>query len=218
MMYQAAQAVGDTHGGGDDAGLVAAGTAAGQAMRVREQLRPFADDEIPLPPAYPDVAFGRNLAALAAMLAAGLPIRCVSVQAVGGYDTHDGQENSLGDDLGATAKGILAFQRDLETRGLADRVVTLVWSEFGRRPEQNGSAGTDHGAAGLALLVGSRVQGQMVGEFPGLDQLDDDDNLRRTSDFRAAYCALVEQWFGYDAAAVIPRAGGFSRPQLIRSG
>ena len=56
----------------------------------------------------------------------------------------------------------------------------------------------------------------MVGEFPGLDLLDADDNLRATSDFRAVYCSLLEQWFGPDAAAVIPGAGGFARPQLIR--
>ena len=55
----------------------------------------------------------------------------------------------------------------------------------------------------------------MVGEFPGLDQLDDDDNLRATSDFRGVYCSLLEQWFGVDAGAVIPDAAGFARPALI---
>jgi uncharacterized protein (DUF1501 family) len=90
-----------------------------------------------------------------------------------------------------------------------------VWSEFGRRPRENGS-GTDHGAAGLALLIGSRASGQMVGEFPGLATLDNQQNLRSTSDFRAMYCALLEQWLGYDAAAVIPGAGSFTRPTLVK--
>jgi uncharacterized protein (DUF1501 family) len=110
---------------------------------------------------------------------------------------------------------LLAFQRDLEARGLADRVLVQVWSEFGRRVEENGSEGTDHGAAGIGFLMGSRVIGTMVGEFPGLDNLDEDDNLRATSDFRAAYCSLLEQWFDTDAAAVVPDAGSVGRPALV---
>ena len=64
-------------------------------------------------------------------------------------------------------------------------------------------------------MIGSNVRGQMIGEFPGLAQLDADDNLRATADFRALYCSIVEQWFGVDAGAVIPGAAGFARPTLI---
>lgn len=63
--------------------------------------------------------------------------------------------------------------------------------------------------------MGSRVRGEMVGEFPGLGNLDDDDNLRHTSDFRGLYCSLLEQWFDVDAGAVIPGASSFARPQLL---
>jgi uncharacterized protein (DUF1501 family) len=59
------------------------------------------------------------------------------------------------------------------------------------------------------------VRGQMIGEFPGLGQLDEDDNERFTADFRAVYCALLEQWFDQDAAQLIPGAGGFQRPAII---
>ena len=148
------------------------------------------------------------------MLSAGLPIRCASISAPGGFDTHDSQAETFDDDLGLVADTVAAFQADLEYRGLADRVITLVWSEFGRRPEENGS-GTDHGAAGSAFVVGTGVRGQMIGEWPGLAQLDADQNLLNTSDFRGLYCALIEQWFGVDAAAVIPGAAGFARPALI---
>ena len=86
-----------------------------------------------------------------------------------------------------------------------------MWSEFGRRPEENGS-GTDHGAARLRVRDRNESQGQMVGEFPGLATLDDDDNLHATSDFRAVYCSLLEQWLGDDAAPVIPGASVFARP------
>jgi uncharacterized protein (DUF1501 family) len=94
-------------------------------------------------------------------------------------------------------------------------VLTLVWSEFGRRGEENGSDGTDHGAAGAAFLIGTRARGRMVGEFPGLANLDEDGNLRPTSDFRRVYCSLLEQWLGTDAAAVIPNARSFARPALV---
>ena len=215
-MYSAALDIGDAHAAGADVGLARAGKVEGQAMRVRSELDAL---NIPDPPAaYPDVYFGRNLAALAAMLGAGLPIRCAAMSAAGGYDTHDNQESSFGDDLGDTMDALHAFQTDLEGRGVADRVVTRVWSEFGRRPHENGDgigAGTDHGAAGNAFLIGSRASGQLIGEFPGLASLDEDDNLQHTSDFRAAYCSLLEQWFGQDATAVIPGASGFARPTLI---
>jgi uncharacterized protein (DUF1501 family) len=115
-----------------------------------------------------------------------------------------------------TSRTLLAFQRDLEARGLANRVLTLVWSEFGRRAEENGS-GTDHGAAGSAFLIGTRARGKLVGEFPGLaNGLDDDGNLRPTSDFRGVYSALLEQWLGADPSAVIPGAKAFARPSLVK--
>ena len=92
-----------------------------------------------------------------------------------------------------------------------------VWSEFGRRAEENGSDGTDHGAAGVGFLIGTRAKGQMVGEFPGLkDGLDDDGNVKATADFRGVYAGLLEQWLGVDAGPIIPDAGSFQRPVLVR--
>jgi uncharacterized protein (DUF1501 family) len=92
-----------------------------------------------------------------------------------------------------------------------------VWSEFGRRAKENASLGTDHGAAGTGFLIGTRARGKMVGEFPGLTSgLDEKGNLLATSDFRSVYSALLEQWFGADAAAVIPNAASFQRPSLIK--
>jgi uncharacterized protein (DUF1501 family) len=168
----------------------------------------------PLP--YPTAGgeFPERLKNLAAMLAAGLPIKCASLNAVGSYDTHSNEASTLSTNLGETVEAVLAFQRDLEARGLADRVVVQLWSEFGRRPKENGS-GTDHGAGGVAFLIGTRVAGEMVGEFPGLSQLDVNENLRNTSDFREMYCSLLEQWFQTDAGLVIPEAASFGRPVLI---
>ena len=215
LMYKAVGAIG--RAAKRDAGLVKAGDAAAQAMQLKRQLEPFSGDEVTTPVVYPSGEgewFPNSLRALAAMLSAGLPIRCASISAPGGFDTHDSQLQSFDDDLALVADTVASFQADLEVRGLADRVVTLLWSEFGRRPQQNGS-GTDHGAAGCGFVVGTGVRGKMIGEWPGLAQLDPDDNLRATSDFRGLYCALIEQWFGVDAAAIIPGAAGFARPALI---
>ena len=115
-----------------------------------------------------------------------------------------------------TVDAVVAFQRDLESRGIADRGLTQVWSEFGRRPQENGSNGTDHGAGGASFIIGTRAKGTMVGEFPGLSTLDAQDNLRATSDFRAVYCSLLEQWLSTDAAAVIPGAASLARPVLVK--
>ncbi len=220
LMFEAVQAMGQTGAASGDAGRATAGRIAKQSIELRDTLQGF--DEVSIPAVYPDPEhwFCQNLSSLAAMLApspgwpSGLPIRCVSVSAPGGYDTHDNQSGSFADDIGITFDTLAAFQADLEARGLADRVITLVYSEFGRRPEQN-ATGTDHGAAGSAFVMGSRVQGEMVGEWPGLARLDDDDNVLHTSDFRSLYCSILEQWFDHDAAQIIPGASGFARPQII---
>jgi uncharacterized protein (DUF1501 family) len=205
-----------------DAGLESASDAARQSARLYEQLTPFRpkDDRKPLPSPVPypagDDAFPRRLAGLAAMLAAGLPLHVVALSAPGGYDTHDNQAADLAAGLKLTADSLLAFQRDLEARGLADRVLVHVWTEFGRRAKENGSGGTDHGAAGTGFLIGSRVAGTMIGEFPGLGKLDEDGNLRATSDFRGLYSAILEDWLETDATAIVPGARKFSRPTILR--
>jgi uncharacterized protein (DUF1501 family) len=162
-------------------------------------------------------SFPRRLAGLAAMLGAGLPLRCVALSAPGHYDTHSDQAASLTSGLQLTSGSLLAFQRDLEARGLAGRALVHVWSEFGRRAQENGSGGTDHGAAGVGFLLGTRVRGTMVGEFPGLKTgLDQNGNLTATSDFRGVYAALLEQWLGTDASVVLPGIDAFARPGLVR--
>ncbi len=157
-----------------------------------------------------------------------LPVRCVALRAHGGFDTHSGQEPSFSTNLRITTQGIRAFWADLQARGEDDRVVMLLWSEFGRRPGENGSNGCDHGAAGSAMVIGKSVRQGLIGEFPGLGAygttgagLMQDGNLRATSDFRGIYSALLEQWLGTDADGIIPGAGArpgagaFARPALL---
>jgi len=203
-----------------DPALRVAADVTAQADRLRRQLAPFAGTK-PVAPAVPyptgGDAFPVRLQGLAAMIAAGLPLRCVALEATGEYDTHASQAAALGPALTTTAASLFAFQRDLEARGVADRVLTLVWSEFGRRAKENGFGGTDHGAAGTGFLIGTRAAGTQVGEFPGLASgLDADGNLKATSDFRGVYASLLEQWLQFDASHVIPNASKFTRPQLVK--
>jgi uncharacterized protein (DUF1501 family) len=165
---------------------------------------------------YPTGEFAERLAVLAAMLHTGLPIKCASLNAVGSYDTHSNEAGTLATNLKQTVEAVVAFQRDLEARELDQRVLIELWSEFGRRPQENGS-GTDHGAGGVAFLIGTQAAGKMVGEFPGLEKLDENENVLRTSDFREMYCSLLEQWFHTEAGLVIPEAASFERPQLLKS-
>jgi uncharacterized protein (DUF1501 family) len=209
--------------GGSDPALRQAAAVAAQSDRLRRQLSSFArvDDKpsftSPVPYPKADDDFPKRLAGLAAMIAAGLPLRCVAIEAPGHYDTHSDQAGMLSSGIQLTGSSLLAFQRDLEARGVADRVLTLVWSEFGRRAKENGSAGTDHGAAGAAFVLGARASGITLGEFPGLATgLDRDGNLLPTTDYRGLYASLVEQWLGADADAVIPGARAFKRLKVVR--
>ena len=206
--------------GSPDAAFRQAADVTTQSDRLRRQLDPFsAKGAITPAVTYPKSSdsFPTRLQGLAAMVAAGLPLRCVALEATGEYDTHAGQASALTPALTTTAASLYAFQRDLEARGVADQVLTLVWSEFGRRAKENGSGGTDHGAAGTGFLIGTRAAGQQVGEFPGLaNGLDADGNVKATSDFRSVYSSLLEQWLDFDAARVIPGAAKLSRPKLVK--
>jgi uncharacterized protein (DUF1501 family) len=221
LMLDATARIGAAHAHGDRA-MAQVGGAAMHTGALRTQLAPLRSSDgqpgFTSPVAYPtseESDFPARLAALAAMLAAGLPLRCVAITAPGDYDTHANQVENLGEPLKLACDSLTAFQRDLEARGLADRVLIHVWSEFGRRAEEN-SEGTDHGAAGLGLVIGTRAAGRMIGEFPGLDVLDEHGNLRATSDFRGVYAGLLEQWLGTDAAGIVPDAGRVARPQLVK--
>jgi uncharacterized protein (DUF1501 family) len=203
-----------------DAGQQRARRAVTATSTLRKQLQPLQGLNFTSPVTYPThsvhARFPAAMRSLAAMLGNGLPLRCVAIEAPGGYDTHARQATALPDNFQLLSDTVLAFQRDIEARGLADRVIIHIWSEFGRRPKENGT-GTDHGSGGISLLIGSRVKGQMIGEFPGLSQLDVNENLRVTSDYRGLYAAMLEQWLGLDAARVLPDAGSFVRPQLLKS-
>jgi uncharacterized protein (DUF1501 family) len=218
-----ASELGDAQRRSRDPAIAQVAEAASEVGVVRRALKPFQTSSggpaYTSPVTYPTSSqgdFPLRLAGLAAMLAAGLPITCVAMTTDTQFDTHSAQPGTFVPALKVVSDSLAAFQADLEARGIADRVLVHVWSEFGRRPQENGSDGTDHGAAGNSFLIGTRASGTMVGEYPGLARLDVNGNQIANVDFRAVYCSLIEQWFGDDSAAVIPGASRFVRPQLLK--
>ena len=176
------------------------------AISVFDRLAPLRaeGDRAPATPiAYPDEHLGRGLRNLARMLGAGFGTRVATISQ-GGYDTHDTQPAEHAELLATLGNSLLAWQADLDARGLSDRVLTLVWSEFGRRAEDNDSSGTDHGAGGCVLVVGNHANGGIQSEFPGLTNLDPDGNLLVTTEFRTLYATLLESWMGVEAGRVLP--------------
>ncbi|MEM8527109.1 MAG: DUF1501 domain-containing protein [Bacteroidota bacterium] len=120
-----------------------------------------------------------------------------------GFDTHANQLNNHGRLMRYLSEGIKAFYKDLDTGGWSDKVLSMTFSEFGRRPEQNASNGTDHGAAAPVLLFGSALNGSEVqGENPDLRNFDLAGNLKFATDFRQIYATVLEEWLCVNSAVV----------------
>jgi uncharacterized protein (DUF1501 family) len=153
---------------------------------------------------YPAGELGRRLSLAAAILASGLGARVVHLEQ-GGYDTHARQSQPHAILLGELSAALGAFFADLRARGITDRTLVLVHSEFGRRVAENASAGTDHGAAAPVLLLSGALRGGFHGEAPSLADLDDGDQ-RSTMDFRRVYATALEPWLGVAAAPIVGAA------------
>jgi uncharacterized protein (DUF1501 family) len=143
---------------------------------------------------YPESELARRLGLTARLIKAGLGTRVYYLEQ-GGYDTHGHQiarHAPLLEDLSTSLK---AFLDDLASAKVAERVLVLIFSEFGRRVAENGSMGTDHGTAGPVLLAGSGVRPGLHGAYPSLTDLADGD-LKMTVDFRRVYATVLECWLG----------------------
>ena len=151
---------------------------------------------------YPDSSFSNGMSILAQAIVGKLGVRVAHIT-LGGFDTHT-NENSAHDGLMATLdEGLTAFYADLEAHGIADDVLVLSWSEFGRRVQENANSGTDHGSAGIMFALGNQVNQGLYGDPPSLTQLIDRGNLDFTTDFRSVYATVIERWFGAPADALL---------------
>lgn len=143
-----------------------------------------------------------QLKTIASLLSGGLDTRVFFAQ-MGGFDTHNNQLQRQRQLLSQFDGALGAFFTDLESLGLADRVIVLAYSEFGRRVKPNASGGTDHGAASSMFAIGKNVRGGRYGARPDLASLDDNGDLVFTTDFRSVYATVIDRWLGADARLVL---------------
>jgi uncharacterized protein (DUF1501 family) len=145
---------------------------------------------------YPNSRLAASLKTVGSLIAGGLSTRVYYVFQ-GGFDTHAGQRGRHDRLMTELSEGMAAFQKDLADQGNANRVVTIAFSEFGRRLKENFSQGTDHGVAGPMFLFGPKIKPGLHGKYPSLAEGDlTNGDLRHTVDFRSVYATMLEKWLG----------------------
>lgn len=154
---------------------------------------------------FPEGAFGNGVRAAAQVIASqrgrgGVPVLTLTL---GSFDTHRNQPALHANLLRQLAEGLVALRGALTEIGAWDRTVVMTFSEFGRRPRQNQSNGTDHGTAAPHFIAGGAVRGGLYGQPPDLARLDAAQNLAFTTDFRQLYAAIARDWWGVNPESVV---------------
>jgi len=154
---------------------------------------------------YPGGGLANNLKLVARLIAGGLPTRVFYVSQ-GGYDTHTSQRGAQDGRLKELCDTVKAFTDDLTSMGEFDRVKIMTFSEFGRRVTENGSRGTDHGAAAPMFIVGSHAKTGLVGAEPSLAPADlTDGDIKFGTDFRSVYATILQQWLKTPSVPILGR-------------
>ena len=149
---------------------------------------------------YPENGLSQRLKSVAQLITADLGARVYFVS-LDGFDTHAEQKGAHESLMGEFSSALRAFYIDLKEHGLSERVLTVTFSEFGRRVKENGSLGTDHGAASQMFLVGDSVKAGIHGKHPDLSDLDQGD-LKHHTDFRSVYNTLLKNWLEWPTGSV----------------
>ena len=161
--------------------------------------------------AYPNNGFALALRTVAGAIVKSIGSRVFWVQ-TGGYDTHAQQGQGGGGGyaglMGTLGDGLWAFYSDIRNQGFANDTTVIVFSEFGRRISENGSNGTDHGAAGLMMAMGGMVRGGLYGTAaslaPGNPTLENNSgDVHFETDFRSVYAKLLDQWLGVNSVPIL---------------
>ncbi|HEX4014569.1 MAG TPA: DUF1501 domain-containing protein [Candidatus Cybelea sp.] len=160
---------------------------------------------------YPSTGLGRSLALAAQIVGSNLGTKVIYVEH-GSFDTHVSQKNTQNQLLTQFSNAIGAFYDDLAAHGDDRRVLTMTFSEFGRRVEENGSRGTDHGEASPLFLIGGGVRGGLYGALPDLTATNMG-NVRYSVDFRSVYATVLERWLGRPSAQVL--GGAFKQLPVL---
>ena len=173
--------------------------------------------------AYPAAGFGQALQAVAGAMNKGIGTKVFYVT-TGGFDNHSAQNvnqtNGAYYNLMATLNdGLFAFYNDLKSQGLLDDTLVVSFSEFGRRISENGSAGTDHGAASVMMVMGGKVSGGLYGTAPVLNMDPKNPTLENNAgdvhyeiDFRSVYARVIDGWLGADSQSIL--GGDFRKASL----
>jgi uncharacterized protein (DUF1501 family) len=135
--------------------------------------------------------------------------------ALNGFDTHSGQVATQARLLKDLADGLAALKGALVETGRWDTTLVATYAEFGRRPRENQSGGTDHGTASAHFVLGGRVAGGLYGEAPALGRLDGNGNLAHAVDFREVYATILQRWWGVDSQAAL--RGRYTPLRLVRA-
>ncbi len=151
---------------------------------------------------YPNGPFAAGLKILAEAIVQDLGLR-VGYVTLGGFDTHANEQETHDALMTTLANGLSAFYNDLAGHGKAENVVIMTWSEFGRRVEENGSQGTDHGTAAPLFVLGTPINKGIFGEPPSLSSLDQNGNMKYTVDFRSVYATVLDRWMGASSKDVL---------------
>jgi uncharacterized protein (DUF1501 family) len=174
--------------------------------RIEELVRKY-----DTPIEYPASALGQRLKLVAQLIDADFGTR-IFYTSLDGFDTHANQAATHTNLLRELGDAVQAFLDDLGHHGHRDRVAVMTFSEFGRRLKENGSRGTDHGAAAPMFLAGGKVRSGAIGDHPSLADLDDGDPKFRV-DFRSVYATVLERWLGCPSGDVL--GGSFPQLQLF---
>ena len=195
----------------DLGGLSPMGNAFGESLanatRFSEQLRPLYGDGI----VRSNIPFAADLERAAHLLNLGLGVRCVSAT-LGGFDTHSDQAPRHAERLAELDAGLQGFFQTLSP-SLHGQTAVVIVSEFGRRLRRNNSEGTDHGTGGCAFVIGSQVQGGLVGPYPSLTNITRRGDLKYSIDFRDLYATVISQWLDGDPEQIL--GGGLGQLDLF---
>jgi uncharacterized protein (DUF1501 family) len=180
-------------------------------VKAADRLRPR-EGQFPLKTAFPPGAFGTSIKTAMRVLAAGdtpqgRPLNGQGVAVIrltlNGFDTHQNQPGQQAALLKQLAEGFASMRAALVELGRWNNTLVMTYAEFGRRPRENQSNGTDHGTVAPHFVMGGRVRGGLYGAPPVLTQLDGSGNLPVGVDFRQLYATVLGPWWGLDASAVL---------------
>ena len=200
-----------------DAGLQVANPALAHILKVENDIQQAAShlkSNYEFKTEFPATQFGNSLKNASQVIAGGGGVAAIKVS-LNGFDTHSGQPGTQQRLLVELAEGLAAFKSALVETNRWNSTLIMTYAEFGRRPQENLSHGTDHGTSNAHFMIGGKVKGGLYGSAPLLKQLDGNGNLAFGVDFRSLYATAVEKWWGLDSRDIL--GGKFAPLDMLRA-